>query len=90
MRNSAMPKTIAKWAEKNEHMITEVFMEAEDGWGEPHTHQCWICLKDGWITVGYWQHDFAVLTVEEFKNMVACIVPEGKDENGNWTNSPKP
>jgi len=89
MRNSIIPKTISKWADKNKHMIDKVFMEAEESIGvEPHTHQCWICLKDGWITTGYWQHDFAVLTVEEFKNMVARIVPEGKDESGNWNSSP--
>jgi hypothetical protein len=90
MRNSAMPKTIAKWAEKNKHIIDEVFMEDMNCEEDGHTHQCWVCLRDGWIFPGYFQHDFPMLTVKEFKYMVLSIVEEGKDADGNWNSSPKP
>ena len=88
MKSSAMPKTIAKWVEKNSHMIDEVFMEFEDGALPGHDYHCWICLVDGWITTGYHQHDFAVSTVEEFKRWISLIVPEGKDSDGNWSSDP--
>ncbi len=88
MKTNIMPKTIAKWVEKNEHMIDEAFMEFEDGAMEGHDYQCWICLKSGWITWGYNQHDFAVVTVDEFRTWIGRIVPEGKDADGNWTDCP--
>ena len=77
MRNSAIPKTIQKWINKNKDKIEECFVEGYEEFedGVYHTHQLWICLNDDWIAEGYELRDLAILTVKDFENWKLHIVP---------------
>ena len=50
MRTSAMPKTVAKWLDRNSNTVESANIE-RDEFGESHEgpYSIWLYLADGWV-----------------------------------------
>jgi len=86
MRNSAIPKTIQKWIDKNKDIICDYHME-DDGFMVNHNYSIWVYFKAGTI----FDNDVHMIheaTVKDFieatKNLSKCSCERCVEAIANW------
>ncbi len=75
MHNSKIPKTVAKWIERNAEIVDDFFVEFDQyqGDGKQGDYSIWLALKAGFKNGATDTHQIHAATAKEFLNETKYI-----------------